>query len=90
LSPNYNVEFNGMHGVPGHSKYSLKYSISKGPDFVQRLSWVGEDLSPLADENYVAIMYKGEIACVKKSSTHIRWELVEQVGSCLTHKNGLF
>lgn len=89
LPPDYSVAANGMKGLPGHAKHSMAYSMQKNPDFLQLLSFFGDDYSRIAEESYVAIEYKGKIACVKNSSTHIRWELVQRVGSCLSHENDL-
>ena len=90
LAPDYNVAWHGMKGVPGHAKHSMAYSMQQSPDFLQFLTFFGDDYSQIAEESYVAILYKGKIACVKDSSPNIRWELVQRVGSCLSHVDDMF
>ena len=90
LPPNYDVNWSGMRGVPGHAKHSLAYSLNKDPDFLQYLRWYGDYIGSDADRHFVAINYKGTIACLKRDSEHVRWNLVEKVGLCSQYTEKLF
>ncbi|MBI3901742.1 MAG: hypothetical protein HY306_02165 [Nitrosomonadales bacterium] len=90
LPPDYNAAWNGMRGVPGHSKHSLQYDVdNKHPDFLQYLSWGKDNISSFADANFVAIVYKGQVACIRKNAPNVKWNLVQEIGPCSTYKNSL-
>lgn len=67
----------GMVSTPGHNKYDLNYSIEEQrPTFVQDFKWGGQDLSDIAEKNYVRIEYKGTILYLLKNSPAVLWDKI--------------
>lgn len=91
MKPDLEVVWSGMLGVPGHAKHSLQYSlVEKSPDFIQHFKWFGDDYSNFVGQKYVAVKYKNKIACLKKGSSKVRWELVEVLGKCTDYEKEMF
>lgn len=87
LPPDYTVTWNGIRGMPGHAKYSLQYDMAyKSPDFLQLTSWNGKDILRYTDANFVAVSYKERVLCIRDGAGHIRWDLVQRLGSCSEYR----
>lgn len=85
LKPDESISWNGMKGVPGHSKYNLNYSIKTlEPDWIENYKWGKDNLIDYVSKNYVKLEYDNNIldGCFKNNSKNIYWEKVNIIGNC--------
>jgi arabinofuranosyltransferase len=85
LKPHATPNWDGMRGVPGHSKYDLRYSIlEKRPDYIQFSIWGDDDVSREIADLYVLADAHGVPLCLRKESPRVRWDQVRIVGPCVS------
>ncbi|MDT8367254.1 MAG: hypothetical protein RRA15_12335 [bacterium] len=75
LSPDPQVAWANMKGVPGHNKYDLEYSIKgKQPTYVQDYKWWKQNMYDYVMANYI-IVQEGDLEMyLRKDSDEVRWE----------------
>jgi hypothetical protein len=76
------IAWDGMKGVPGHSKYDFRDTILKrSPDIiVDYLAWGRQDLTPDLKDSYTLIKDQGVSLCVKNELAAMYENLAS--GSC--------
>ncbi len=73
--PPHRVAHDGLVGVPGRSKYDLRYSVLQlKPTYVEHVKWFEEDVSKEASTLYWPMAYRGMSMLLLKDSPVVFWE----------------